>query len=110
MSRLRRWLVISEVAIAVVLCVGAGLLAQTFWKLAHVELGYRPEGVLTARISLPREGYANAADVQRLADRLLSRLETLPGAHRAGFGRSRGPERRHRRRSRVRFDPIRNRK
>jgi predicted permease len=85
-ARARRVAVLVEVALTALLLTVAGLVGRGFVRLQGTEPGFRPEGVLTARISLPREGYANAVDVQRFAERLLSRLETLPGAQRAGIG------------------------
>jgi predicted permease len=87
-SRLRRWLVVSEVALAVVLCIGAGLLAETFWKLAHVELGYRPEGILTMRTSLPmsmESPYRNFAARAGFYQRVLERVGSIPGVISAGY-------------------------
>src|SRR5262249_10815113 len=52
-TRIRKMLIVSEVALAVVLLVGAGLLTRTLWALAHVPLGFQPEGVMTLRTSLP---------------------------------------------------------
>jgi len=85
-ARARRAAVLVEVALTGLLLTVAALLGRGFVRLQGAEPGFRPEGVLTARISLPREGYASAADVQRFAERLLSRLETLPGARGAGIG------------------------
>jgi predicted permease len=85
-NRLRRWLVISEVAIAVVLCVGAGLLAQTFWRLSHVELGYRPEGVLTMRTSLPDSPEYRAFTTRAaFYQHVLERVRSIPGVVSAGY-------------------------
>src|SRR5258708_33867587 len=81
-SRLRRWLVVSEVGLAVVLSIGAGLLAETFWKLGHVELGYRPEGVLTMRTSLPispESPYRNFAARSGFYQQVLERVRSIPG-------------------------------
>ena len=52
-TRIRKKLIVSEVALAVVLLVGAGLLSRTLWALAHVPLGFQPAGVMTLRTSLP---------------------------------------------------------
>jgi predicted permease len=54
-TRLRRLLVTAEVALTVVLSVGAGLMFQTLWRLSHVELGFQPQGVLTVRTALSSE-------------------------------------------------------
>ncbi len=85
-SRLRRWLVVSEVALAVVLCIGAGLLVQTLWKLAAVELGYRPEGVLTVRTSLPDQApYRDFAARSNFYEHVLERVRSTPGVISAGY-------------------------
>jgi predicted permease len=87
-TRLRRWLVISEVAIAVVLSVGAGLLVQTLWTLAHVEMGYRPEGVLTMRTNLPgsaESAYRNFPARADFYQRVLERVRSIPGVTSAGY-------------------------
>jgi predicted permease len=85
---LRRWLVISEVAIAVVLSVGAGLLVQTLWTLAHVDLGFRPEGVLTMRTNLPRSADSAYRNFPARADfyqRVLEKVRSIPGVTSAGY-------------------------
>ena len=53
-ARLRAVLVVGEFALALVLLVGAALLIQSFWRLQGVELGFRPDAVLTARLWLPQ--------------------------------------------------------
>jgi len=85
---LRRGLVISEVAIAVVLSVGAGLLVQTLWTLAHVDLGFRPEGVLTMRTNLPLSAesvYRNFPARAEFYRRVLERVRSIPGVIAAGY-------------------------
>ena len=80
----RGWLVISELALAVVLLLAAGLLVRSFNKLVNVDLGFNRENVLTARISLPRSVYAKPAQVQTFYDDLLQRVKSLPGVESAG--------------------------
>ena len=77
--RLRGALVITEVGLAVVLVIGAGLMVKTLWELAHVYPGFRSESIVTARIT-PNEGFC--ADFERCRsfyDDLLERTCTLPG-------------------------------
>src|SRR5689334_111141 len=80
----RGWLVISELALAVVLLLAAGLLVRSFNKLVNVDLGFNRENVFTARISLPRSVYAKPAQVQAFYDDLLQRVKSLPGVESAG--------------------------
>jgi putative ABC transport system permease protein len=56
-SRVRGALVVAELAAAVMLLSGSGLLIRSFWKLQHVETGFHPEGVLKAEFQLPRSRY-----------------------------------------------------
>jgi putative ABC transport system permease protein len=80
----RGWLVISELALAMVLLLAAGLLVRSFNKLVNVDLGFDRANVLTARISLPRSNYAKPAQVQAFYDDLLQRVKSLPGVESAG--------------------------
>lgn len=82
----RRVLVVVEVALAVVLVVGAGLLIKSFWRLQRVDPGFNPAGVLKAEFQLPSARYVSAADrwpnlvgVHRFHTTLLTRIEALPG-------------------------------
>jgi putative ABC transport system permease protein len=81
--RLRQLLVMSETALAVMLLVAAGLLLQSFRRLAAVDPGFRAEGVLTARISLPASQYP-ARDVESFYEALVPRIRALPGVVDAG--------------------------
>jgi putative ABC transport system permease protein len=85
--RLRRALVVAEVAVAVTLLVGAGLLVRSFLELLDVDLGFRVDHLLTARVSLDRERYgddATSLDDPRLDQatelfrELIERAEALP--------------------------------
>ena len=80
----RGWLVIAELALAVVLLLAAGLLVRSFNKLVAIDLGFDREHVLTARINLPRSTYAKPAQVQAFYDDLLQRVRSLPGVQSAG--------------------------
>ena len=82
--RARNALVIAEVALSLVLLVGAGLLLQSFARLARVPVGFKADGLLTFRVSLPSSAYADAAAMRSFIDRLLPALEATPGvAHAA---------------------------
>ena len=52
-TRVSRWLVISEIALSLILLVGAGLLLRSFWRLLEVRPGFSPHGILTAQIWMP---------------------------------------------------------
>ena len=80
----RGWLVVAELALAVVLLLGAGLLVRSFNKLVNVDLGFERENVLTARIGLPRSKYAKPEQVRAFYGELVQRVKSLPGVESAG--------------------------
>ena len=80
-QRLRGALVVAEVALAVVLIVGAGLLLRTFSSLVSVDLGFRPAQTITMRLFL---GVRDADYRVRLVDEILQRDEDVPGVEAAG--------------------------
>lgn len=84
-ARLRSVLVTAEVALALVLLIGAGLLLRSFVALQHVEPGFRPDHVLTMAIDLPDKRYPEMADAARFYERLLERVRALPGVQSAGI-------------------------
>jgi putative ABC transport system permease protein len=63
---LRQALVVSEVALAVVLVVGASLLVKSFWKMQHVDPGFVPDRMLVVQIQLPQSRYGGYADGDRV--------------------------------------------
>jgi len=77
--RVRRLLVISEIAIALTLLVGAGLLIKSFSLLRAVSPGFATENVLTARIQLPGLKYPQGAQVAGFYNQLIERIQALPG-------------------------------
>jgi putative ABC transport system permease protein len=81
----RGWLVVTELALAVVLLLAAGLLVRSFNKLVAIDLGFDRHDVLTARISLPRSIYKDPTQIQAFYDELLQRLQSLPGVESAGM-------------------------
>jgi putative ABC transport system permease protein len=87
-GRLRKLLVVAEVALSVMLLVGAGLMLRSFSHLRSVNPGFRTDHALTLRVSLPvPEGRITAADEARFMsffDRTLARLSELPGVAAAG--------------------------
>jgi len=88
-------LVILEVAVALVLMVGAGLMLQTVARLRAIDLGFRPDHVLTLRTTLPRTKYLDPEKRIGFYHRVLQGVQALPGVERAGYAsmlpfRSRG--------------------
>ncbi|MGH9936416.1 MAG: FtsX-like permease family protein, partial [Blastocatellia bacterium] len=83
--RLRDALVITEVALALALLAGAGLLIRSFLKLQQADPGFNPERVLTASLFLPGARYGDAPKVAAFQQRLLERITTLPGAQSVGL-------------------------
>ncbi len=79
---LRQALVVTEIALAVVLIVGSGLMIRAFWKLRQVELGFDPHGVLSFRLQLPPSKY-QTPDRLRFARSLEEKLGALPGVQSA---------------------------
>ncbi len=82
---LDRGLVAGQVAVALVLLVGAGLLLRSFAALAGVDPGFRARGVLTARVSLPDNRYPDDPRLRQFWRGLLDRVGTLPGATSVGL-------------------------
>ncbi len=78
-NRVRSLVIASEIALTLVLLVGAGLLMRSFWRIQSVRLGFEPAGVVTAEVMLP-EGPRSAVFLNELLDR----LERLPGVQAAG--------------------------
>ncbi|HSE98402.1 MAG TPA: ABC transporter permease, partial [Blastocatellia bacterium] len=83
--RLRGLLVIAEVALSLVLLVGAGLLLQSFARLRGVEAGFRSENVLTMRIALPKTGFATPEQKIVAFKELDRQINSLPEVEAAGF-------------------------
>jgi predicted permease len=82
---LRDILVASEVALALLLLVGTGLLVRSFWRLQQTDAGFNPARVLTAAVSLPYESYNNNTNVVRFQSQLLERIGSLAGVESAGL-------------------------
>jgi len=78
----RRWLIGLEVALASALVTLTVLLSQSFARLQAVDPGFRPDHLLTVRLSLPRARYHARADVARFTDTVRSRLSAIPGVTR----------------------------
>jgi putative ABC transport system permease protein len=81
-NKVRNVLVVVELAVAVVLLVGAGLLIQSLWRLRNVNTGLQSQNVLTFNVGLPELKYKTDRQTQFFID-LKSRLETMPGVQSA---------------------------
>jgi putative ABC transport system permease protein len=84
-NRLRNGLVIAEVALALVLLSGAGLLIKSFARLENVNPGFNPHNALTFELSLPKIQYPDDASIVRFNNEAQRRIAALPGVEAAGF-------------------------
>ena len=78
-NRMRSALIVSEVALSLMLLVGAGLLIHSFWRLLHTDAGFDPKGVLALDIPLSRSKYKTPEQRSAAFEQLIARMKTLPG-------------------------------
>jgi putative ABC transport system permease protein len=83
-QRLRRGIVVAQLATVVVLLTGAGLLMRTFILLQNVDLGFNPRGILTMTVQLPGARYGQPGQARAFFDALLERTAAIPGVTSAG--------------------------
>jgi putative ABC transport system permease protein len=83
-SQFRQILVVAEVALSVMLVIGAGLMLRSFAELRRIDLGFETENILTAKLSLPASDYPEAAGIADFYARLIERVSGLPGVGTAG--------------------------
>ena len=83
--RTRNALVAAEVALALVLLTGAGLLMRTLWSMQSLDRGFTTERVLLATVSPPASSYSNPLAVRGFYARLLERVRSMPGAESAAL-------------------------
>ncbi|HXN63867.1 MAG TPA: ABC transporter permease [Candidatus Acidoferrales bacterium] len=83
--RLRKWLLAAEVALTVVLLVGAGLLLESYSRLRSTNVGSITQHILTMRFSLPDEKYSKPAQRTEFFETVLQRVRALPGVQAATF-------------------------
>ncbi len=82
--RIRRALVVAEIALAIVLLVGAGLLVRSWWRVTDVDPGFRPERVLVMEIATPNT-FSVPAQRSGMYQRILEQIQALPGVESAGI-------------------------
>jgi len=83
-SRLRSLLIVSEIALALALMIGAGLLIKSFQRLRHTSPGFDPQGVLTGSVSLPSVRYSNDTQKSEFYRRAIERISNIPGVEAVG--------------------------
>ena len=81
-GKFRSGLVVSEVALSIVLLVGAGLMMRSLLALQRVDLGLNPVNILVARLPLPKGRYETAAQKKLFFSQVLQRVSALPGSDR----------------------------
>jgi putative ABC transport system permease protein len=79
----KRALIVGELALSVVLLVGAALLIESVWRLQQIDPGFRPDHLLTMQVSLPRGKYTSAGGIRAFYDRVLRAVDRLPGVARS---------------------------
>jgi putative ABC transport system permease protein len=84
-QRFQSALVVVEVALALSLLIGAGLMIKGFQRFRQTDLGFHPQGLLTARVDVKGKRYAGAASMIRLGQLYLDRLRALPGVRSAAL-------------------------
>jgi predicted permease len=84
-SRVRGAFLVTQIALALVLVIAAGLLTQTFFRLLNADPGFRAEHVLTFELSLPSSKYPDVEHIVALYHDALQRLQSLPGVQSAGI-------------------------
>jgi len=85
--RFRSALVVSEIALALVLLVGAGLMVRTLAELIHVNLGFNPKNILTLRAPLSGDRYKEPLSRAQFWEQVVARVEALPGVEAASVSR-----------------------
>ncbi len=83
--RLSNVFVVAQIALSLVLLVGAALVMQSFKNLLSVDPGFRPENVLTVRLELPANKYPQEAQVRSFYEELIERVQNQPGVRSAGL-------------------------
>ena len=87
-QRARGFLVITQVALALVLLAGAGLTLRSFWNSKNAPLGFQPNDILTMTLSLPEARYDSKEKVRNFYAQLIERVEAIPGVAAAAIGQN----------------------
>jgi putative ABC transport system permease protein len=82
--RTRSLLVVSEVALSLVLLVGAGLMIRSFFRLQQVDPGFKSDNLLTLDLTVPRARYLKRPDVADFYQKVITRIESRPGVQSVG--------------------------
>lgn len=82
-GRMRAGLIVAEVALSMMLLVGTGLMARTFLAMTHIDLGFDPDHVLVAHLSMPESAFQDAEQRNQFVHDLLDRLNQVPGVQAA---------------------------
>jgi predicted permease len=80
----RHWVVVGELAVSLILLVGAGLLLNSFWRLQQVDAGFSPDNVLTFQLAARGDKYSDHDSVVRFYEQLDQRVADVPGVRAAG--------------------------
>jgi putative ABC transport system permease protein len=83
-NRTHNFLIVTEMALALILLIGAGLFVQSFRRLQNVDPGFDPSGTLTMRIFLPESKYGNSGRSAAFIDQVLERVGAIPGVKAVG--------------------------
>ncbi|HEY7160990.1 MAG TPA: FtsX-like permease family protein, partial [Acidobacteriota bacterium] len=83
-SKVRSFFVVSEVAFALMLLIGAALLMKSFLRLMNVNPGFQPQNVLTMQLNLPNSRYGEQDQIRTFYTELLEKVKSLPGVIKAG--------------------------
>src|SRR5262249_39831006 len=83
--RMRGFVVISEISLALVLLAGAGLLIKSFFRLLSVDAGFDPRGVLSLKVALPDARYPRGPDTWMFFHHAIDNVQKIPGVEAAGF-------------------------
>jgi putative ABC transport system permease protein len=81
----RNALVVAQVALSLVLLIGAGLFVRSFVAMLNTDLGVKPAGVMTMQLALPREQYAEPQQLRNFFNQLVERTAALPGVTHVGL-------------------------